>query len=223
MVDGAFGSDDRAADTARRHRFGRVVVVLLSIVGAVGMVGCGRNDFVPYTPSADLVPALEDGAVVHLGGFEAPAIGGDRRNREAFFSWDPGPDASEWREVFQVLVDPDRSRVVSFATLRPGTRQEFDEQMDEFLESWSDDSTSLEGETIVELATLDGLPAGALTAHWPAAGNDGSEGWTTVVGDRDHQVMMVVAWVEDPEMVPTDSFVDVVNTAWSDFFGENTR
>lgn len=197
----------------------RVVAVLTSAVGSLGLMGCGGDEFVPYSPSAELVPLLEEDTVVFRGGFLGiDASVGDCGVREMVNRRESGPNASEWRTLKQSLDDPERERGVSFATQRFETRQALEDHIARVAESLNDPCAGQGG---VEPASLDGLPDGALTAHW--SGEDEGDGWTTVIADHDRQLMMTVRWVDRPDPVPTDSFVDVVNTAWADFVIENSR
>lgn len=202
-----------------RHRTPLAVLFVLVLAS---VTACGRHEFVPYAPTADLVPVL-DGSTLKLGGHDRPLLASGTRcdEIETFYMWDPGPNASEWRAVTQAGPGRDRSRVVSFATLRLETRKEVDGLMDQFREAWIDECPDIDADAEVPHVpvSLDGLPDGALTTHWLEEDRDG---YTTVIADRDRKIIMIGAWVEQPDAVPTDAFVDVVNAAWSDFEERNS-
>lgn len=193
------------------------------VVGAAVLfsAACGRSAFVPYAPTADLVPPLADPASIHLGAPEIPGIYADCDARELRTRVEPGPNASEWRAVGQILYQPEeRSRVVWFATERFGSRGDYDKQMKKFGDWFSEPCVASDdpGRVEVEPTELDGLPDGNITARWPSKHG---EAWSTVIGDRDRRLVMTVVWDEDPANVPVDSFVEAVNTAWSEFESAN--
>lgn len=76
-----------------------------------------------------------------------------------------------------------------------------------------------EAEVRVERTPLDGLPEGAVTVHWDA---DDAEAWSTIIPSRQQQTMMIAVWLEESDRVPTDTYVDVVNTAWAEFETANS-
>lgn len=225
--------DEECVGRRRRHRgrsVGRLRGSVRTCLGAgvvvlavVATTGCGRAEFVSYVPAADLVPPLGDASGVHLGTVNWPLLYADCDAQELKDLASPDPNRTEWRAVTQVYVEPQpRSRIVSFATERFGSAGELDDRM-EVIRGWfSEPCGDEEFPSVVamEPADLDGLPEGAVTAHWPGASGDA---WSTVIGDRDRKIMMIVVWDEDPADVPTDTFVEVVNTAWSTFREDNSR
>lgn len=180
----------------------------------------------PYSPTKDLVPPIAGPQSVHLGVPGVPylsqvcdvAVFDDERQ--------PGPDTSDWRGVTQVDRGSNRVRIVSFATQRYDSSGDYDDQMAQFSEWFEGPCVDAEDETIhSEPITIDGLPAGSLTVNWPV---EGDRAVSTVIGDRDLRVSMIVVWSEDPgeedpSPVPTDTFADVVTTAWTEFLAENSR
>lgn len=215
----------RCDATGRRGRL--VAAVVVGIVGLVAVTACSRNEFVPYSPTAEVMPPLDEDRTVFVGGYLGILNVGDCEAAELLDPWEPGPYASEWRTIQQDLQDDsERFRGVSFATRRLETEQAFDQEMTLIRDWFSEpcrnsevDSVRGSGDPVdVIPQPLDGLPQGAVTAHWSSNRRDE---WTTVIGDRDRQLMMIVWWAQQPEPVPTDDFVEVANAAWTEFVSEN--
>lgn len=204
----------------RQHRRNTRVVALAAFTLVV-LTGCGRSTFVPYAPTADLVPALSDTSTIHLGSEVVPDVS-DSCDVDEFRWVDPGPDASEWRMVIQ--RPPSRDRTVSFLTRRFSDQQQFDDTVAQIEDGFGTTCVSTDNTSIpeVEPISIEGLPDGAVSAQWSDRGDTTSRPLATVIADRDRRLMMMVVWVESPDDVPVDDFVRVVNTAWSDFDAENS-
>lgn len=205
---------------------GRLTLVTLIAAMAITMTvaACGRSQFVSYSPPADLVP-LRDGATRSHLGADLLAVGVDVRWCEASELTDfavEGPEGSDWRAVIQTSDSGERT--VWFATQRLRNAQEFDARAEEIRSWFAVPCLNIGGQTdpavdTITPLTLDGLPAGATSASWESTYTSAV---STVIVDRDRLVMMVVFWEEDPGPIPTEMFVDVVNTAWSQFEADNS-
>lgn len=207
------GSPCRPASAGLANLVGVVAVLVLS--------ACGSTAFVPYEPTADLVPPLADSSSVHLGSPYEPELASGCDARELRLLDEPGPDGSEWRAVSQKLYTPDeRSRIVWFATRRFDNRGDYDEQWTQIGDWFREPCVDANDPSVIDIEPhpLDGQPDGAITAHWPTASQDW---WSTVIGDRDQHLMMIMVWNESPGSVPTETFVDVANVAWNEFRANN--
>lgn len=206
----------------------RIKVVAIVLALAAPTMACDRrsseassSDFVRYSPTAELVPPLETPASIHLGTPSGPVVPSACDDGDLFYFADGGPNGSEWRAVTQMFREPERhSRVVFFSTKRFDDQQQYDDQLAEYDASFGEPCYySEDRDPGMEPLPLDGLPEGALTARWSGLPWDSV---STVLGDREHLIMMAVVWQEDPDPVPTEAFVDTVDSAWSDFVAANS-
>lgn len=205
----------------------RPFTAALLLVGAA-LVGCSDQAFVPYTPTADLVPPLAGPESVHLGSWNRPSLYGGCEAAGFQELSVPGPHSSEWRGVTQLAGAPgeSRSRLVYFATERIDGQSEFDERMERYATWFAEPCVDADDASIVRMkpTSIEGLPGGAISATWYDP--DGDEPVSTIIGERETRTVMLVVWREDrwrddAAPVPTDAFADVVSTAWTQFQTEN--